>query len=125
MLETLLEILAALALIAGGLLCFAAGLGIVRFQDVYLRMHAATKAGTLGLIFIALALCIAAPGLEIVVKSILVSVFMIITAPVGSHLIGRAAFRTGAPIWQGTDIDTNCESFREGAAEASRMAEED
>ncbi|MEM7499380.1 MAG: monovalent cation/H(+) antiporter subunit G [Pseudomonadota bacterium] len=125
MLETVLDVLSALALIAGGLLCFAAGLGIVRFQDVYLRMHAATKAGTLGLMFIALALCLAAPSIEVVVKAVLVSVFMIITAPVGSHLIGRAAFRSGTPFWQGTGLDENCETFREGAAEARRSAERD
>ncbi|MEL6480947.1 MAG: monovalent cation/H(+) antiporter subunit G [Pseudomonadota bacterium] len=125
MLETVLDIFAAIALVAGGLLCFAAGLGVVRFQDVYLRMHAATKAGTLGLMFIALALVFAAPGLEIVIKVILVSLFMIITAPVGSHLIGRAAFRTGTPFWEGTGVDANCEPFREGAAEARRSAERD
>ncbi|MEM8622684.1 MAG: monovalent cation/H(+) antiporter subunit G [Pseudomonadota bacterium] len=125
MLELVVEILAALCLVAGGLLCFAAGLGIVRFQDVFLRMHAATKAGTLGLMFIVLALCLVAPGLETAIKAGLVSVFMIITAPVGSHLIGRAAFRTAAPFWSGTGVDEDCEVFRVGAATARMRAEKD
>ncbi|MEM6679991.1 MAG: monovalent cation/H(+) antiporter subunit G [Pseudomonadota bacterium] len=112
MLDTVAEIVATLSLIAGGLLCFSAGLGVVRFQDVFLRMHAATKAGTLGLMFIVLALCVVLPETDAIIKAILVAVFMVMTAPIASHLIGRAAFRTRSPFWEGTKVDQGCEVFR-------------
>lgn len=101
----LVEILTTLLLISGGMMCFAAGLGLVRMPDVYIRMHAATKAGTLGIGFIALAIMLVVPELDVVVKAGLVAVFMITTAPIGSHLIGRAAFRTGSPFSKMTVID--------------------
>jgi multicomponent Na+:H+ antiporter subunit G len=106
-----LEILGAILLFLGGLFCFTAGLGVVRFPDVFMRMHAATKAGTLGLIFFAGAMAFVTPAIDIILKAVFVSVFMIVTAPVGSHLIGRAAYRTGAPLWTRTTIDDEARRF--------------
>ena len=60
-------------------------------------MHAATKAGTLGLALICLAVMVEAETWGQVVEALFVFVFMIASAPVGAHLIGRAAFRTRAP----------------------------
>ncbi|MEL6264743.1 MAG: monovalent cation/H(+) antiporter subunit G [Pseudomonadota bacterium] len=105
MAETLAEYLGAAFLVAGGLFCLSAAVGILRLPDVFMRMHAATKAGTLGIIFIVLALAITAPSLSVVIRATLVAVFVILTAPVGAHLIGRAAYRTGAPIWARTERD--------------------
>lgn len=122
-----LEILSAVCLVAGGAFCFAAGLGLVRFPDVFMRMHAATKAGTLGLGLIVLALVLSEPVLDVLVKAVLVAVFMIMTTPVGSHLIGRAAFRTGSPLWERTEVDPACEAFREAGEpepEADRAGED-
>lgn len=120
MVADVVAVLAALLLVAGGLFCFASGLGILRFPDVFMRMHAATKAGTLGLIFLVAALALVSGELDVVVKAILVSVFMILTTPVGSHLIGRAAFRTGVPLWGRTSVDPECERFRGPRAEDGR-----
>jgi len=94
------EILAGLLLIGGGAFCFIAGLGILRMPDVYVRMHASTKAGTLGvgLIVAAVALIDGTPG--VVTKALAVVVFLIVTAPVAAHLIGRAAWRAGVPVWR-------------------------
>jgi multicomponent Na+:H+ antiporter subunit G len=116
-----LEIAGALLLVLGGAFCFAAGLGVVRFPDVFMRMHAATKAGTLGLVFLAAAMAFVTPAIDIILKAVFVSVFMIVTAPVGSHLIGRAAYRTGVPLWERTVIDANARRFmrHERAEEAS------
>ena len=47
-------------LLAGGFFCLVAGIGIVRMNDVFARMHAATKAGTLGLALICLAVMVEA-----------------------------------------------------------------
>ncbi len=92
-------------LLAGGFFVFAAGLGIFRLPDVLIRMHASTKAGTLGagLIFAAVAVHFA--DTVSISFAILTIVFLLITAPVAAHAIGRAAYRMGVPLWGGTYID--------------------
>ncbi|MEL6209374.1 MAG: monovalent cation/H(+) antiporter subunit G [Pseudomonadota bacterium] len=112
MLEGVLDILGAVLLVAGGAFCFSAAVGLYRLPDVFMRMHASTKAGTLGLMFIVIAFALTQPALDVVIKAILVSVFMIITAPIGSHLVGRAAFRTGAPMWHRTILDEETRRFQ-------------
>lgn len=92
-------ILAALVLL-GGFFCFVAGLGVLRLPDVLIRMHASTKAGTLGsgLIFIAVAVFFA--DTATITRALATIVFLLITAPVAAHMIGRAAFRSGVPMWK-------------------------
>lgn len=95
----------ALLLVAGGLFVCLAGLGLVRMPDVYVRMHAATKAGTLGtgLILAAVAVHFDDPG--VAVRAAAAAAFLVITAPVAAHMIGRAAYRTRVPMWAGSVID--------------------
>lgn len=88
-----------LALLCGAFAVTAA-LGILRLPDVLLRMHASTKAGTLacGLAMAAAALHFA--ELSIVFRVIAIVAFLLLTAPVAAHMIGRAAVRTGVKLWQ-------------------------
>ena len=86
--------IAAALMVAGGFFCLVAGIGVIRLNDVFARMHAATKAGTLGLALICLAVMVQADTWLQVLEALFVFLFMILTAPVGAHLIGRAAFRT-------------------------------
>ena len=116
--------IAAVLLVLGGGMCLVAGLGIVRMPDVYNRMHAATKAGSLGVGLLAAAVMVAVPELDIIVKAALVAVFMIVTAPIGSHLIGRAAFRTGEPVARGTVIDPETHAFTLPGAEPAETSPE-
>lgn len=111
MLEALTTFLGAVLLVAGGLFCLSAAVGIVRLPDLFMRMHSSTKAGTLGLMFIAIAYAVTHPQADVLIKALLVSFFMIVTAPIGSHLIGRAAFRRGAPMWRRTEIDPETRRF--------------
>ena len=80
-------------LVLGAAWTLLAAVGVLRFGDVYARMHAATKATTLGL---ALALGGAAVHLEgaDAAKLALVGVLVFLTAPAGAHLVGRAAHRS-------------------------------
>jgi multicomponent Na+:H+ antiporter subunit G len=104
--------LAALLLVAGGTFCLIAGVGVVRFRDVYTRMHASTKAGTFGLALIAAGTAIAATDWGEAVEAMAVFLFLIATAPVGSHLVGRAAFRSDAPEVPGTSRSADTGDFR-------------
>jgi multicomponent Na+:H+ antiporter subunit G len=101
----IVDMAVAVLLLAGGALCFIAGLGLVRMRDVYLRMHAATKAGTLGagLILAGVAVYFAEPGT--VIRAVIAIAFLVITAPVAAHMIGRTAYKTGVPMWEGSTMD--------------------
>ena len=93
---TAVDWIAIALLLGGGLFTFVAGLGVFRMQDVFIRMHASTKAGTLGVGMIALGVAVATGG-DSMVKLILVILFLLFTAPIGAHLIARAAFRAEVP----------------------------
>ena len=108
--------IAAFFLLAGGFFCLVAGIGIIRLGDVFCRMHAATKAGTLGLALVAVAVMVEADSLLHFLEALFVFLFMIATAPVGAHLIGRAAFRTREPMVPATTMDEGCAAFHEHMA---------
>lgn len=84
--------------IAGAVLMVIAGVGLLRFPDVYSRMHAAAKVPTLGLAFIAIAAAISVDDAR--VRSLLAVALLFATAPAAAHLVGRAAYRA-----EGIDIE--------------------
>jgi multicomponent Na+:H+ antiporter subunit G len=108
--------LTALLVLVGGFFVFAAALGVARLPDVLIRMHASTKAGTLGCGLILLAAAIHFAETAIVARALATIVFIMLTAPVGAHMIARAAYRTGVPLWRGMVVD---ELGREPAAGGS------
>jgi multicomponent Na+:H+ antiporter subunit G len=99
------EILTALLLVLGSLFSFVAALGMLRLPDTVIRMHAATKAGTLGagLILIAVAFFYAEIGMTL--RALAAIMFLLLTAPVAAHLIGRAAYYSGIRLWEKTWVD--------------------
>ena len=101
----ILELVLSALVLLGGFFAFVAGLGVLRLPDVLIRMHATTKAGTLasGLIMVAVALGFGdAPTIA---RAVVIVVFLLLTAPVAAHMIGRAAVRSGTPLWPRTRID--------------------
>ncbi len=108
----MIDIITSVLVIAGGLFAFAAALGVLRLPDVLIRMHASTKAGTLGcgLILVAVAVHFGETG--IVARAIAAIVFLLLTAPVAAHMIARAAYRTGVPLWKGMAIDELADTNR-------------
>ena len=101
----MIDILVAVLLVLGGFFSFMAALGLLRLPDLLIRMHASTKAGTLGcgLILLALALHFGETG--VVTRALATIAFLMVTAPIAAHMIGRAAYRAGVPLWPGTVID--------------------
>lgn len=96
------EILIGLLVLSGALISALSAFGLIRLPDVYLRSHAATKSATLGVLFILVgAFLYFALFLEHVSAKLLLGiVFVFITAPVAGHLNGRAAYRSGVPMWE-------------------------
>ncbi|AUX42058.1 monovalent cation/proton antiporter subunit MnhG/PhaG [Sorangium cellulosum] len=101
MLASVLEVAAALV---GTFFMFVASLGILRLPDFYARIHAPTKAATLGLAFLLAAVALHFKDLTSVTKAALALFFVGVTAPVGAHILARAAYRSGVRA-PGTLID--------------------
>ena len=93
--RAVLDVVAAVSMLVGAASCLLGAIGLVRLPDLPARLQAATKPQTLGL---ALVLLGTALRVELVsaVTLVLVVLFQVITAPVVSQLVGRAAYRSGA-----------------------------
>lgn len=114
----MMEVLAAVLLVAGSLLALLAAIGLQRFDDVFARMHSATKPATLGLILILSGAAVVTPALGAVAKLFLVILLQFITAPVAAHLVGRAAFRTGTELSPETIVSDEVEVMMRQPPEA-------
>ena len=95
----------AIAIAIGVFFMFVSAVGLIRMPDFYSRLHAPTKAATLGLFFLLLAVVIGVPEPVVVTKALLALVFIAATAPVGAHIMSRAAYRTGVEPAPETIID--------------------
>lgn len=93
--STIADVAAAVCLIGGALLAFAAGVGVLRFPDLLSRMHAGTKPQVLGLVLVLVGLSLRLRSGGAVWALVLVALFQMLTAPVAAHLVGRAGYRTG------------------------------
>lgn len=89
------DVASAVLLVTGVALAVVAALGLVRFPDVFSRMHAATKPATLGLLLITVGAALRMQDGSDAVKLLLVAAFQFLTAPVAAHMVGRAAYRSG------------------------------
>jgi multicomponent Na+:H+ antiporter subunit G len=97
--------LTAFLMVSGAIFCFVAALGMLRLPDTIIRMHAATKAGALGSGLIFLALAVFYQDLSTTLKALAAVFFLLLTAPVAAHLIGRAAYCTRVRLSPRTWID--------------------
>jgi multicomponent Na+:H+ antiporter subunit G len=78
---------------------------MLRLPDTLTRMHAATKAGTLGAGLILIAEAVFYRNTGITLRVLAAIVFLLLTAPVAAHLIGRAAYHSGIKLSKQTWID--------------------
>lgn len=90
-----LALVVAVLMITGALFSLVASIGLVRFPDVYTRMHAASKAGTVGSGLLLLAVGLHSGDLSTFGRACAGIVFFILTAPVAAHLLARAAHKAG------------------------------
>lgn len=84
-------------LVVGAAWSVLAAVGVLRFDDVYSRMHAATKTPTLGLLLVLAGAALHLDGGD-ALKLLLVGLLVFLTAPVGAHLIGRAVRRSPGEV---------------------------
>ena len=116
------DIFTALIVVVGGGFVFVAGLGIWRMPDLMLRMHASTKAGTLGVGLVLAALAIDFGEMGVVSRSVAAIIFLLLTAPVAAHMIGRAAYRSGVPLSENNVVDEYRDRWTQRADVATDLA---
>jgi multicomponent Na+:H+ antiporter subunit G len=87
------DFIAGLLLVFGSFLVFLAGVGIIRFPDIYARMHAAAKAPTLGILAIAVGVSMSVRTAAATFILLLVVILQLLSAPMGTHLLARAVYR--------------------------------
>ena len=100
-----LAVICAILAALGGLLMLIAAVGLLRMPDLLTRMHASSKAATLGAALILLAVGLWFGEAAIGVRVVLIVLFLLVTAPVAAHAISRAAYRQGVPLADETHID--------------------
>lgn len=101
----IVNLCAAIIMFLGSIIALISAIGLIKFQDVFLRSHAATKSSTLSVLLTLVGVIIyfiSAQG-YLSVRMILALVFINLTSPVGGHLISRAAYRTGAYMYRKKD----------------------
>ena len=103
MITVISDIIGNLLLIIGALFLFSAGLGVLRMPDTYNRIQTGTKATTLGTILVLIGLAFLHPAWTF--KLIILIFFVMLTNPVSSHALARAAHAIGTQETSRTVID--------------------
>ncbi len=101
----MLDYLIGVLLIVGAAFNLIAAIGLLRFPDVFTRMHAASKAGTLGSGLLLVAIAFHAGEISIASRALAAFIFFLLTAPISAHLLARAAYVAGIEPWSGTVLD--------------------
>lgn len=86
-------------LTSGSLFTFFSALGILRMPDVYIRMHSSTKAGTIGLGFIMIAVALHFQDISVTSRAVGIIAFIMLTAPIAAHLLGKSLLLSGYEMW--------------------------
>lgn len=94
------DALIAILLGCGTFFTLLAAIGVVRFPDIYMRLSAASKASTLGTSFILAAVALFFDSAAVSGKVVAIIAFTLLTAPVAAHMLGRAAYFSGEPLWK-------------------------
>jgi multicomponent Na+:H+ antiporter subunit G len=101
------EVLVGAAMLGGTFFMLITGIGLLRFPDVYCRMHAAGKAGTVGvaLLILAPSLFFASSEPFVTLRGCLAIVFQALTTPGATYLLAHACYATNYPRHDLTQLD--------------------
>jgi multicomponent Na+:H+ antiporter subunit G len=102
-------------LLSGAVFMVIAALGLVRLPDLFCRMQASAKSGTAGAGLLLLGTAVYFEDMQVAARALTVLVFLLLTAPVAAHLLARAGYSLGAPLFR-TRTDELREHFGQGGA---------
>lgn len=97
---SLLDGVSAFLITVGMVFLVAGTLGLLRFPDLFTRLHALTKADNLGLGFIVAGLALHSGLWLVTIKLMLIWLLVLMSSAVVSHVIAQAALRKGVKPWQ-------------------------
>jgi multicomponent Na+:H+ antiporter subunit G len=99
------EIVIAIIVSIGAAFVLLAAIGVLKMPDLFLRISVTTKAATLGVGLMLVGVSIHFSDFYTTTRSVAIVLFVLLTAPIGAHLIGRAAYIFGVPLWRNNRID--------------------
>jgi multicomponent Na+:H+ antiporter subunit G len=102
---TALDLAASVLLLAGAAFVLLATAGLWRFDDLFSRIHAATKAITLGVLLVIAGTALRMEQTPDLLKLLLAAVLQLISAPVAGHMLARAAYWAGMQSTTHTVVD--------------------
>ncbi len=96
---SLRELLACIFMLGGAVFFIGSAIGMLRLPDFYSRIHASGNSETLGCILSFIGLMILEGPTLTAAKVACVFIFVILANPIGSHILSKAAYMTGHPVW--------------------------
>jgi multicomponent Na+:H+ antiporter subunit G len=105
MISEIQNYIAGILVIVGAAFALVATIGIVRLPDIYSRMHAASKAGTVGSGAMLIALAVFADDPATTLRAVAAVAFLLLTAPVSAHLLAKSAYSAGYRLWDKSVVD--------------------
>lgn len=97
---TVLDAVSAALLVIGAAFFAAGTVGLVRFPDVYTRLHALTKADNLGLGFVAIGLALEADDVAVALKLGIAWALVLVSSSISCQLVARMAWSAGVQPWR-------------------------
>lgn len=98
------EFLAALFMLGGAIFFLASAIGMMRLPDFYSRIHASGNSETLGCMLSFIGLMIYEGATLTTVKMALVFFIVFLANPIGSHILSKAAYKSGHKVWTLQDL---------------------
>ena len=99
------DVFVIILLVTGTFFVLLSAIGINTMPDIYHKLSATTKATTIGIVLILIAVIIHFNDSIVTIKSISAILLLFITAPIGAQMLARAAYRNKSKIWDKTIID--------------------
>ncbi|MBV1789383.1 Na+/H+ antiporter subunit G [Marinobacterium sp. D7] len=109
-----IELIICAFLLLGGIFVLLGSFGLLRLPDFFTRLHAPTKATTLGLagLLIGSMIYFFAVEQRLVVHELLITLFLLITAPVSAHMLAKAALHQKVRALKRTQGQALCNAVR-------------
>ncbi len=85
-----MELVIGILILVGAFFMLISALGILRFKDLFSRMHASTKATSFGLLLLIIGVSLYFNIWSVYLKSILIIIFIYLTAPLAAHSLAKS-----------------------------------
>jgi multicomponent Na+:H+ antiporter subunit G len=115
----MIDLMTAVVWLIGAAFALLAAVGVLRMPDVFTRMQASTKASTLGLGCLLIGAALQMGDFASFVRVASIGAFVLLTTPVAGHVIARASYLAGIPLWEGTVLDERQDAIGGARPDAS------